>query len=560
MTGLGLRASGFRSVVVCGVLLLAASPALADRISVRVVDVAGNTAFVEPGSTAGLVRGSKVVIHGHAFKVTDSTEKSAAIALGRERVAVGETGAADVEPGAAAEDNKKLPPPRPLSAFKDQWPATEVPAASQQVKLVPLGGAIAGGGRAHLAIFGQLFGNLDPKGSGGQLEARVVGSFEHIGDRPFGADVDAGIRLFGDGFDTGSRTPLFVYAAQVRYGDPADPALMVGRLRYAATALGMLDGGRVSAHVGQRFELAAFGGLLPDAVSGAPSINASEFGVEAIYDGATSSWHPHVAASMHGTTWKGALDERRLNVTASANHGSTWLDGWLEAQQFDGSNPWGAPSIDLTGAGVTAEWRRRGSHVGVDLTFLRPERSLRLEDALPSLGSPAGMTLPSDWTCARKPMPGAMPETCVGEDFWAAATFSAGTAGRWWRLDAVGSLGQSQGIAVGGDSSGYIRGELGNRYRLVLAASGGKELYSAWMAADIGVAVSPTPTFDASLTYRPEQLDYQASLGGMSLNSLVADARWSVSPRLDLAVSALGTTGADREVLDLLTTIAWRPL
>ena len=46
----------------------------------------------------------------------------------------------------------------------------------------------------------------------------------------------------------------------------------------------------------------------------------------------------------------------------------------------------------------------------------------------------------------------------------------------------------------------------------------------------------------------------------MMLNSLVADARWAVSPRLDLAVSAQGTTGADREVLDLLTTIAWRPL
>ena len=530
-------------------IVLAASPAMADRIAVKVVDLAGGTAYVEPGSAAGLVAGAKVEIHGHVFVVTDSTEKTAAIAIGRVRVALGETGSADVEPGAAADAGKKLPPPRPLSAFKDQWPAAELPAASQQVKAVPLGAATTGGGPAHLAIFGQLFGNADKDGNGGQLEGRVVSSFQLMHDRPLGADVDAGIRLFGDGWDSGSKTPLFVYAAQLRYGDPADPSILVGRLRYAATALGMLDGGRVATHVGTHLELAAFGGLLPDAVSGAPSTAASEFGAEAIYDGGASAWHPHVAASLHGTTWKGALDERRLNVTASANRGSLWLDGWLEAQQFDANNPWGAPAIDVTGSGVTAEWRRRGTHVGVDLTFLRPERSLRLAAALPP-----------DWLCARQAMPGMVAEPCVGEDFWAAATFSAGTSGRWWTLDAVGSLGQTQSVTVGGDSSGYIRGELGRRYRLVLAASGGKELYSAWMAADVGVAASPTPTFDAELTYRPEQLDYAASAGAVMLNSLVADARWAVSPRLDLAVSAQGTTGADREVLDLLTTIAWRPL
>ena len=38
-------------------------------------------------------------------------------------------------------------------------------------------------------------------------------------------------------------TPLFVRAAQLRYGAADDPALLVGRLRYAASSLGALDGG-----------------------------------------------------------------------------------------------------------------------------------------------------------------------------------------------------------------------------------------------------------------------------------------------------------------------------
>ena len=126
-----------------------------------------------------------------------------------------------------------------------------------------------------------MAGNLDKDGSGGQIEGQVVASFDRISDQPLAADVDAAVRLFGTGFDTGSRVPLFVRAAMLRCGDANDPSLAVGRLRYAATSVGMLDGGRAAFRTGH-LELAAYGGLVPDPISGAPSSGASRFGAEAI--------------------------------------------------------------------------------------------------------------------------------------------------------------------------------------------------------------------------------------------------------------------------------------
>ena len=72
--------------------------------------------------------------------------------------------------------------------------------------------------------------------------------------------------------------------------------------------------------------------------------------------------------------------------------------------------------------------------------------------------------------------------------------------------------------------------------------------------------MSPSRRTDFSLTYRPERLDYTAALDAYVLHSLVVDLHYSVSAAFDLAIDAVGTTGADRDVLDLLTTLAWRPL
>ncbi len=532
-------------------LLLVAHAASAERVTVRVVDSAGETTYIEPGSTSGLHAGMRVRIGGRDVTISECTEKSCSVQTGRNPLPLGATGTVDASAGGGAQPGtatgEKLPTPKPLSEFKDQWPAAVLPATQQRPEAVPLG-ETAGRGDNHLAIYGHMFGNLDKDGSGGQIEARVVGSFNRITDGALGADVDAAIRLFGSGFDSGSRVPFFVRAATLRWGDPDDPSIAIGRLRYAATSVGMLDGGRAAFRTGN-LELAAYGGIVPDPTSAAPDTGASRFGAEAIYDSPTG-WHPHVAVNAHGSTWNGAIDERILSVAAAAQKDSYFLNAWGDVQMFDSNNPWNAPGIDVTGAGASGEWRHRGNHVGVDFTFLRPERSLRLAAALPQ-----------SWLCATKPLPGVMPEQCLGADYWLAATFSGGIAGDGYVVDAVGSIGQTQSIDQQGDLSGYVHSELGPRsHRAVLALSGGHSSFAAWEAADVGFAVSPSRRTDLAVTYRPERLDYLAQTDAFVLHSLVVDLHYNVSAAFDFALSALGTTGADRDVLALLTTLAWRPL
>lgn len=524
------------------VLVLAlARAASADPIAVHVIEVAGGTAYVAPGRVAGLVAGSKIRFGTSELVVVDSTAETAAVALGGLALAVGDVGSADVAPPAPS--GGKLAPPRPLAAFRDQWPAGQPPATGQQPSPVPLG-ASRESRRARLVVTGHAYGAVDRSGGDGQLEAGVASSFDVLRDRPLGADLDGSVRVFGNGWNRAERTPVFVRAAQLRWGDPNDPALSIGRLRYAASSLGMLDGGRAALHTGD-LELAAFGGIVPHPISGKPDTSATRFGGELVYTGAWS----RLAIAAHGSTWQRQLDERRLSIVASAHRGATWLDGWLEAQEFGSGNPWGAPALDLTGAGATGEWRRGGAHLGLDVTFLRPDRSLRLASLLPP-----------DWLCARTPLPGSVAEPCQGGDYWTAATASAGERGATWSVDAVGSLGETRSVTRGYDASGYVRGELGRTTRLIVAPSVGRTTFASWLATDVGVAVSPARSLDASLIYRPERLDYPSASGAYFMQSLVADLHAALSPVLAWSVSAIATTGADRDVIALLATMVWRPL
>ncbi|HUJ57659.1 MAG TPA: hypothetical protein VLX92_04190 [Kofleriaceae bacterium] len=522
-------------------ILVVARAAAADPVEVEVIDIAGDTAYVTPGRDAGLGPGAQVTIAGKTYRVAEATAKHAALAGGG-GLAIGAAGTADATPPPA-----RLPPPRPASAFRDQWPPAAPPAAAQQPAAIPLGEAPIGAA-GHLALSATLSGAAARDGTTGELDARAIGSFTASHERPLGGDLDATVRFYRDGWNAHERTPLFVTAAQLRYGDAADPTLAIGRLRYAASSLGMLDGGRAALHTGD-LELAAFGGIVPDPISGKPDTSASRFGAELVYDAASSPWQPRVAITAHGSTWDGTLDERVLSVTASASRGATYLDGWVEAQQFPAGNPWNAPAVDITGAGASGEWRHGGDHVGLDVTFLRPERSLRIESVVGD-----------DFTCARKPLPGDVDEPCAGDDYWVAATASAGLRRGQWALDAVGSIGDSQGIAAGADASGYLRGEYGPRaLRGVVAISGGHESFADWIATDLGVAFAPSRRLEGDLVYRPERLDYVAATGADFMQSIVADVHWAVSAAADLAISAVGTTGADRDVIQLITTIAWRP-
>ena len=537
-----------RGSAIATLLLAMSSPAWADRVAVKVIEVGANIAYVEPGRAAGVVPGTKVQVGSHEFTVLEATDKNAAITLGSEALAVGASGNADVVAGAQINGAKKLSTPRAFGEWKDQWNAPVLPAATQTTKVVPLGSGRAPG-QVHLAVLESSYGAIDKNGIDGQAEVRVVSSFNVMTDRPLAADIDVGVRGFTSGWNTGSNVPLFVRAAQLRYGDANDPSLAIGRLRYAASSVGMLDGGRVAAHLGS-FEIAAFGGLVPDPVSGAPTSSASRFGVEAMYDASTSAWQPRVGVTVHGSTWNSSLDERTLSVFASANHQSTFLSGWADVQSFAAGNPFGAPSIEVTGAGLSADWRHDGFHAGADLTFLRPEQSLRLLAALPA-----------EWLCTRVPQRGDVPnEACASGDAWSAASASAGFRRGIWSVDMMGTIGTTTGVVDTVNMSGYLRTELHlGHQRLELGASGGRASVERWVSGDVGFGTSPSQRYDLAIRYRPELLDYSAATGAYLMHSLSLDLRYSASAALDLGVSAIGTTGVDRDALVLLTTIAWRP-
>ena len=369
------RDRNFGSACAALVVVLAAARAAAEPVAVKVVDLAGGAAYVSPGRAAGIVPGTKIRLRGVELVVVEVTEKTAMLRVDGVRVAIGDPGTADVKPGAAAAV-RRLDKPRPPEAFSGQWNEPVLPATQQHPGAVPLGAAGASGA-AHVTVIGHAYGAAAREASGASAEARVIAGFELMHDRPLAADLDVAARWFSDGYDRTTRTPVLVRAAQLRYGDPSDPRLALGRIRSAAASVGMLDGGRASARVGA-VEVAAFGGLVPDPLSGKPDTGASRFGGELTYDARDAAWQPRVAVAAHGSTWNGALDERRLSLDASAGRGALWLDGWGELEAFAADNPWGARSVELTGAGATAQWRRHGTYAGVDLTFLRPERSLRL--------------------------------------------------------------------------------------------------------------------------------------------------------------------------------------
>lgn len=527
-----------RHALVAVAVVIAARPALADHLAVTVTEVAGGVAYIDKGSRDGVVRGTRITFGATVLVVVEVTQTTAVIETAA--LAVGARGTAVVTPGGATVS--ALPKPRAPEAFRAQWPDPVVPATAQAPKQVPLGGA-GPRGRARLAVIGHGFATADRDHLDASGEARIAGTFDAIGGSPFGIDFDIAGRAFRAGANGAERTPVLVRTAQVRYGDALAPMFAVGRLRYAASSVGGLDGGRAAFRTG-RIELAAFGGLVPDPVSGKPAGDAARFGVEATLDAPDLRWRPRLSLTAYGSTWDGRADERRVVVGGSVNRDAWWLDGWAEGQAFAADNPWNARSVELVGAGTTASWRTRGMRVAADITFLRPERSLRLAAALPA-----------EWLCTRRD-----DGTCE-HDAWTSGSLSAGLDRGRWSLDAIGAIGRTNGVAIAYDASGYLGGTVRFGPRRVFASlAAGQASFARWTSMQLGAGVALSRRLDVATSYRAELLDYVAATGAVLQHAATLDLHVALGRDLDLAMSAVGTSGDDRDVLALLSTIIWRPL
>jgi len=512
------------------------SIAAADPMVLHVTEIAGDLAFVDAGADAGLAANQDVQIGQARYTVVEVNAKTAAVRVSS-AVAIGATGSA-----------APATPPKPLALADNtgQWPRLVPPAEGQQPNVVPSDPAAVATERVRLAVIAHGYGTLGQGHKRGYAELRVIGEFALMQDHPLGLDVDVAARAYAQGYTADARVPLFVNTATLRYGDPISPALAIGRLHFAATTLGILDGGRAALHAGH-VEIAAFGGVVPDPITGKPDTTATRFGGEMIYDDTQSELRPRIAIVAHGSTWDGKLDERRLDVTASAVVGGTWLDGWVETQQFPSGNPFGAKAFEVTGAGASIEWRRRDAHAGIDATYLTPERSLRIAALIP------------EWLCTRVPQAPGTPEPCTGDDRFVSSTLSGGVRGAHWALDAAASIAATRALESSLGGSGYLRGE----YRSGIVAlhatgAGGKAEFANWESVEAGIGIAPSRRFDAEVSYRPEWLHEEAGSAVM-MHAVVADGRVAIAPSLDLGMFLLASVGGSQDVFAALTTLAWRP-
>jgi hypothetical protein len=541
------------------VMIASAHEAAADRIQVKVIEIAGGLAYVTPGADAGLRPGMTISFGRRKLVIVEVTARTAVVQLESATLAVGDRGAADgVEPGAATVE--RLPPPRPASTWTGQWPAPVMPSSQQSPAAVPLGQGRAPG-QLHVAVIGTAIFTPSARrtsdgedegsslGGDGEARARLILSYDLWQDGRIAADLDATARLYTTG-SSRSRTPVWIRAAQLRYGTARDPRLALGRLPWAATGVGVLDGMRASARLGG-FELAAFGGLVPDQLDGRPDPGATRFGAEVIYDAVDTAWQPRIGLTAYGSTWDGELDERRASVHAGVTRGGLDVDGWAEVQSFAAGNPWGANAVELVGAGVGVEYRRRGRHAGVDVTVLRPERSLRLAAALPP-----------EWLCSGIPGSGD-PEVCEDGELWTWATASAGVSISRLFIDVGGSIGTTHASARVVDASAFGRAELRGlplRGRLIGGGSYGRSSFVDWAGGELGVGLAPVEKVDVAVTYRPELLAYRARTEVWLQHSVALDLRWSLRTELDIGAAAIASTGPDRDSITLIGTVAWRPL
>jgi hypothetical protein len=547
-------------VVLCALLLGPALPgrrpahAAATGVPVTVVQIAGGRAYLEPGAQAGLAPGAEVELRGRRFKVLAVTATHAAIDPADARLAEGDRGVALVTAAAAA-PAAPLPAPEPLSRWAGQWRDPTWPSERQTPKPAPLG-PMAPPGALHLVLVGQAIADLPDSGpASGHLALEARGSWEPWADKPFGVDADAAALLWLQdelGPVAGVQQALRVAELRLRYGSGADPFLALGRMRWAARTVGLLDGVRVRSPARHGFSVAAFGGFVPDVVTGRPATDASRFGAEVTWAAPAAAAQPRASLTAYASSFGGSLDERRVTALFDAAPGPFLVAGRAELSLFDADNPWGASTLELTGAGADASYRAGGWHSGAHLDLRQPERSRYLASLLPQ-----------GWQCTAQPQAPGVPEPCDGDRnyrLWGAAdagwqsstlAISAGVAAIVDRGDVAerSAFADVRALRVLG------RGHVG----LGVLGVHGTFLDQMALRLEAG-AVLLHDQLDVSVYWRGAQLSYAGAVEDLLENRVGLDAALALGPRLDLVVTLEGTTGSDMSGLVGLATCVWRPL
>jgi len=535
----------------------------AGGVDVEVVEVAGGRVYVAPGRGQGVRPGAIVRLGGRAHSVAAATDGYAVLEMAPPFPPLGTIGRAEPTSGAGDDDDPApLPDPRPLDAFAHQWTDPVLPAATQEVDVVSLGGTGPRDARYRVDVFAggyaavSLGDGRGPGIGGGEVRGRVHA--EPWAGVPFALEVDAAARFWlapdlGQRAGGSSRPNVYVRELALRYGDVDRFSVAGGRLRYAASLLGPIDGARVEAPRLGGVTVAAFGGGVPDPQSGVPSFEASRFGVEASYRDETSPWRPSATLVAHGSVYDGRIDERRLAASVQLFPDQGRLGAHAELSLHDGDNPWGVSPVELSAAGVEGGIRVDDFDVGARFDLRRPERSRWL-----------AAHLPPGYLCAVEQAQGDGAGPCVdGDDGRYLGSVDVGQRlTRDVRLRAGGQVihypvdpdlsqfgGYAEVVATGygGRVQGTVRGE---SWASTLVERHGGRLGGVWTLVPGMV--------DVGARYRLYVQRYRAELDPTLEHAVGVEVLLRPLPSLDLSVDADVYTGADVDLLLVQLLAAWR--
>jgi hypothetical protein len=525
-------------------------------VDVTVVQVAGTRAYLKPGARAGVRRGARVVIDHQSYRVSETTDSYAVIEVGNEAPHERDTGQATVV-AAEEEHAKQLPKPRPVTQWEHAWPSAAAPADSQTPRFVPLG-STQRDRRWDVRLSMSAGGVLPLVGGGGiaqaELNARVHAEpFQG----PGALDLDASLqRWFAADLATrnGADTRALLWLRELLLSrDSGAWYAGVGRMRYAASTLGPLDGAAAHIQVGEGFFVGAFGGLLPNPLSGAPSLDAERFGMEATYRRPELALRPEAALVVHGSTFRGALDERRLSGTFGVYPGLSRIGGYFELSNFSPNNPWGASTVELTAAGFDASVHAGVVSAGARLDVLQPVRSLWM-----------AYFLPTSWLC--RTLPTIPPEPCDGS----VSTRAVGSIDAGVELDnvsvTVGGTTTRDLTQVGGapsDSGAFAAGRvvrIGNVGRIEASGSYSTATYLNMVSGSAGPGLTlMADALDVAAYYRVASLRYRVQESWLVQQGGGATAAIFPNDELALTLQTEVTTGPDTKALLVFATVVWHP-
>jgi hypothetical protein len=526
-----------------------------ERLELHVVEVAGGRAYLAPGPGRGVRIDEHVNVGRRRYRVTASSSKHIVIELGDRPLARGQRAFVWASPHEVRSFATRSAPPS-WHAFEDKWREPLRPAESQRPELVPLG--TPRDRRRSRAAFLLDHSRIESL-SGSALpiaRTRLRTTLHAELARALAFDADASVELWqaddlslrrGDA----SRPLLSVRQLELSYrGESLQAA--IGRLRHAATTLGLLDGARASASIANGWGIAAFGGTLADPLDTSPETDAARFGAELLYAGELARAPARASLTLQGSRFAGRLDERRLTAIVEAYPEFGRLGARAEASLFDADNPWNADPAELTALAGDASFRIGRLRLGVALETRRPERSYWLASALPA-----------GYFCVAETVAGsASGEPCLGGDLRSMAALTAAWDTRSWTLDA-GATAVTTRLAPAEQASAFVHVQRRDLFGVVRldagsSVSSGSLLESAALELGLGASLW-RDAVDASVYYRPSLLRYKANSAPLLEHGTGARVGWALWGGFDTSVSADLLTGPDADVLFVQAALAWRP-